>query len=50
MIWMGVTGVGVLFAGIAIFGLWEILAAVLPVRVVAGPPAAPRTASAMAGV
>lgn len=45
VIWMGATGVGVLFAGIAIFGLWEILAAVLPVRVAAGSPSAPQNAS-----
>lgn len=49
VIWMGATGVGALFAGIAIFGLWEIVAALLPVRVAAGSPAAPRSASAMAG-
>jgi hypothetical protein len=49
VIWMGVTGVGFLFAGIALFGLWEIVSAVLPVRVAAGSPAAPRNASAMAG-
>jgi len=49
VIWMGTTGVGVLFAGIALFGLWAILAAVLPVRVAAGSPAAPRNAAAIAG-
>lgn len=36
VIWMGVSGVGVLFAGIAIFGLWAILAAMMPVRAPAG--------------
>jgi len=49
VIWMGATGVGFLFAGIALFGLWEIVAAVLPVRVAAGSPAASRNAAAMAG-
>lgn len=49
VIWMGVTGVGFLFAGIAIFGLWAIVASVLPVRVAAGSPAAPRNATAIAG-
>jgi hypothetical protein len=50
VIWMGVTGVGVLFAGITFFGLWEILAALLPVRVAAPSPAAPRNAAVTAGV
>jgi len=49
VIWMGATGVGVLFAGIALFGLWEIGAALLPVRVAAESPAAPRSAAALAG-
>jgi hypothetical protein len=49
VIWMGMGDVGVLFAGIAIFGLWEIAAALLPVRGAAGSPVAPRNASALAG-
>jgi hypothetical protein len=48
VIWMGMGGVGVLFAGIALFGLWEIGAALLPVRVAAESPAAPRNAAALA--
>lgn len=48
VIWMDM-GVGVLFAGIAFFGLWEIVAALLPVRVAAESPAAPRSAAALAG-
>ncbi|HYW10793.1 MAG TPA: hypothetical protein VE871_02520 [Longimicrobium sp.] len=36
VIWMGM-GVGVLFAGIAFFGLWAILAALLPVPATARP-------------
>jgi hypothetical protein len=50
VIWVGLTGVGFLFAGIAIFGLWAIVAAVLPVRIAAASPAAPRNSTAMAGV
>ena len=49
VIWMGMGGVGVLFAGIAIFGLWAIMAAMLPVRVAAASPAAPRNTAAMVG-
>ncbi len=49
VIWMEVAGVGALFAGIAFFGLWAIVAAMLPVRA-AAPPAARRPAAATAGV
>jgi hypothetical protein len=48
VIWMGAGGVGALFAGIAIFGLWAILAAVLRVRA-AGSSPPPRSAAAIAG-
>jgi hypothetical protein len=47
VIWMG-ADVGVLFAGIAFFGLWEIVASLLPIRVAAESSAAPRSA-ALAG-
>jgi hypothetical protein len=50
VIWMGMSGVGVLFAGIALFGLWAIVSAMLPVRVAASSAAAPRNAPAIAGV